>query len=415
MNAEENERLTRVGPGTPCGELLRRYWHPIAAASQLPEHGTKAIRLLGENLVLYRDRGGSLGLIEPHCAHRGAGLLFGMPDAHGLRCPYHGWLYDETGQCIEQPFETFVDQTNTFKDRIRLQAYPVEELGGLIWAYLGPEPRPLLPRWEGLVRPDLKREIGLAVIPCNWLQSIENSGDAPHVVYAHRDFSSYVLEKLGRSDLRRHEWSSGMAGLQPKRIPVRGPYGWGSVMFPYTGAIHDLYEIRVPVDDTHTLYIVYSFFGEEHLTELDLEVPEQHDPRDIPFFEIPVPGLDARGEPQWGLLDGNVGQDILMWTSQGPVGDRTREHQGHGDEQIIRFRRLLDEQIRVVQNGEDPINTFRDVEENECLVPSWTSKTPHLTPDGGIDRTDSARKYSIFVTWAAAKRHGEESLREPVH
>jgi len=125
MNAEENERLTRVGPGTPCGELMRRYWHPIAAASQLPEHGTKAIRLLEEDLVLYRDREGGLGLIEPHCAHRGAGLMFGMPEAHGLRCPYHGWLYDATGQCIEQPFEAFVDPNNTFRDRIRLKALPI--------------------------------------------------------------------------------------------------------------------------------------------------------------------------------------------------------------------------------------------------------------------------------------------------
>jgi 5,5'-dehydrodivanillate O-demethylase oxygenase subunit len=415
MDAKQNERLSRVGPGTPCGELMRRYWHPIAAASQLPEHGTMPIRILGEDMVLYRDRRGGLGLIEPHCAHRGAGLLFGIPDDHGLRCSYHGWLYDETGQCTETPFETFVDPSSSYKDRIRLKAYPLEELGGLIWAYLGPEPRPLLPRWEGFVRPEVKREIGMALIPCNWLQSIENSGDAPHVVYAHRHFSSYVLEKLGRPDLQRHEWSSGMLGLQPKRTPVRSPYGWGSVMFPYTGALRDLYELRVPVDDTHTLYIVYNMYTAEQEEELGVEIPPQDDPRAIPFFDIPVPGVDAKGQPQWSLLDGNSGQDILMWTSQGATGDRTREHLGHGDEQVIRLRQLLEEQIGIVEEGGDPINTFRDPAENECLMPRWTSKNPLLRPDGGVDRTDAARKYSVVFTEAAAKRHGEDSLKEPVH
>jgi 5,5'-dehydrodivanillate O-demethylase len=392
---------------------MRRYWHPIAASSQLAEHGTMPIRLLGENFVLYRDRSGSLGLLEPHCAHRQAGLLFGIPADNGLRCSYHGWLYDASGQCIEQPYETFVDPNNTYKDRIRLQAHPVEEMGGLIWTYLGPNPRPLIPRWEGMVRGDVKREIGMAVLPCNWLQSLENSGDTSHVVYAHRAFSGYVFEKLGRPDLARHAYSSGMDGFQPRRPPVRSPYGWGSHMFPYTGAIADQYQIRVPVDDTHTLHIWYVFYTAEREAELGIEIPPQDDPRSIPFFEVPVP--DAQRPPEWSLLDGNSGQDILMWCSQGPIFDRSREHLGYGDEQIIRARQLLEEQISIVEEGGDPLNTFRDPKENQCLVPTFSSRIPALTPDGRVDRTNDARKYSAVVTMATVQHYGEEALQEPVH
>src|SRR5439155_25944694 len=135
MLVEENERLARVGPGTPMGELLRRYWHPIAVTSQFLNHGTKPVRLLGENLVLYRDRGGKLGLVGERCPHRRAGMVFGIPEQEGLRCAYHGWRYTETGQCVEQPYEETEDPGSTFKERIRIAAYPVQEMGGLIFAY----------------------------------------------------------------------------------------------------------------------------------------------------------------------------------------------------------------------------------------------------------------------------------------
>ena len=199
ISIEENELLTRVGPDTPMGELLRRYWHPIGGAAELTgKKFTKMVRLLGEDLVLYKDRSGTYGLIEPLCAHRRINLLYGVPLQHGLRCPYHGWAYDETGACIEQPYEEEVDPEARFKDKIKLQAYPVQELGGLLWAYLGPPPVPLLPRWEPLIRPDSLRDIGVSVIPCNWLQIMENSLDPVHVEWLHQDFANYVQEQLGR-------------------------------------------------------------------------------------------------------------------------------------------------------------------------------------------------------------------------
>ena len=139
LSPEANERLTRVGPGTPCGELMRRYWIPIAPFSQLSENPVRKVRVLGEELVLYRDRSGGLGLIGDRCLHRLVDMQFGIPDDCGLRCPYHGWLYGATGECLERPMEA-----TTGKFKAKLKAYPVQELGGLVFAYLGPQPAPAL-------------------------------------------------------------------------------------------------------------------------------------------------------------------------------------------------------------------------------------------------------------------------------
>src|SRR5215469_862996 len=142
MTPEDNELLTRVGPGTKMGELLRRYWHPIAASDEMTSRPTKAVRILGETLVLFRDALGNFGLIGDRCPHRRASLLFGMPDGDGLRCAYHGWRFDRAGQCTDMPGEP---PRAAEKRRVSIASYPVEELGGLIFAYLGPEPAPRLP------------------------------------------------------------------------------------------------------------------------------------------------------------------------------------------------------------------------------------------------------------------------------
>ena len=173
LSREENERLTQVGPGTPMGELLRRYWHPIAGLSELQERPTKLVKILGESLVLYRDRKGKIGLIGDTCAHRRVALIYGIPEEDGLRCPYHGWKYDREGRCTEMPAEP---PGSVFTEKVRIAAYPVEELGGLIFAYLGPKPVALLPRWDLLVVDGALREAGCTVIPCNWMQCAENKG-----------------------------------------------------------------------------------------------------------------------------------------------------------------------------------------------------------------------------------------------
>jgi 5,5'-dehydrodivanillate O-demethylase len=417
LTTEQNERFTRVGAGTPCGEMMRRYWHPIAASSQLPKPGTRPVRLLGEDLVLYRDKAGKVGLLEPHCAHRRASLLYGMPEDCGLRCTYHGWMFDATGQCIDQPFETFSIPASKYKEEIKIRAYPVEELGGLIFAYLGPEPRPLLPRWEAYVRDDVYREIGMCVIPCNWLQTVENAGDTSHVVTTHYQYGDYVLEKLGRPDLKRHENSSGATGYEIGRQRPIHAQGVGAVIFPYLDAQGDgTYQIRVPIDDTHTLHVWYMIFDEHAAGELGVELKPQKDPREIPFFEVPVPTLVNGQAPDWTLLDNNSGQDLVMWYSQGAIVDRSKENLGAGDRNILQLRKLLQQQISIVESGGDPINTYRDPEQNKCIIPlHQVPGRPRLSPEGRPDRTNAARKYSPAYQKATVARLGARALLDPAH
>src|SRR5262245_46228780 len=148
LSREDNEVLTRVGPGTPMGGLMRRYWMPIAALTEFETQAIKPVRLLGEDLVLYKDLDGTFGFVDRHCPHRRADMSYGFVEKCGLRCNYHGWLFDEKGNCLEQPYDDVASPDAHFKDKIRIKSYPVESHAGLVWAYLGPEPRPLVPNWE---------------------------------------------------------------------------------------------------------------------------------------------------------------------------------------------------------------------------------------------------------------------------
>src|SRR5688500_4360735 len=186
VTALQNERLTRTGPGTPGGELLRRYWQPLCPVAELTAaQPKKRVRIMSEDLLVFRDAQGQLACVEEHCKHRGTSLYYGFIEERGIRCCYHGWLYDCRGQCIEQPFEP---KSSKFKDEIRLKSYPVQALGGLVFVYMGPDPKraPLLPRWDVLVREDGARSI--KVFPthyCNWLQIQENTADSTHTFFLH--------------------------------------------------------------------------------------------------------------------------------------------------------------------------------------------------------------------------------------
>lgn len=368
---EENDRLTRVGAGTPMGDLMRRWWHPIAGVSELLKRPTKAVRLLGEDLVLYRTPRGKFGLIEQRCLHRSMDMLYGLPEDEGIRCAYHGWVYDFAGQCIEQPAEP---PGSVFKDKVQMKSYPAEELGDLVWAYLGPKPVPLLPRWDMLVWENVTRVISACVLPCNWLQAAENALDQTHVEWLHGYYGSYAAHLDGRpwqeSDQGHHlrlgydrfdygiikrritsnttgeddeHWSMG----HPLVLPAMLRQGYDN---------RHTFLIRVPIDDEHTWHIRY----EAWVPEPDATV--QH--RGVTELkEIEILGPDGRI-----IDDTNPAQDILAWIGQGPISDRTRERLGVGDVGVIMFRRLLEEQLQLVKDGGDPMCVFRDPKRNQCVV-----------------------------------------------
>lgn len=392
-----NERLTRVGPGTPCGELMRRYWIPIAPFAQLLENPVRNVRVLGEDLTLYRDKSGTLGLIGQRCLHRRVDLQYGIPDECGLRCPYHGWLFDETGACTEMPLEA-----NPKRQQQKIAGYPVRELGGLVFAYLGPAPVPDLPRWDLLVWPRAIRQIGINVIDCNWLQCQENTGDPLHSVWTHGKLFEYELERRGNIE-RAHDMNHTIHARLEMGVGIKDVYAspteygfkkgveyakalgaasdhfkdHSTVMFPFytqtgrAGAPRSEYQIRVPIDDTHTLHICYQCYSAPE----GIPVPEQEV---IPYYTAPT--HDENGRP---ILDYVLAQDAIVWVAQGDIVDRSQEVLGRSDIPIVFLRKQLDEQIRLVEEGKTPMNVFE--------------KSPDIIFGSGVspDQVDKSRLLNL--------------------
>ncbi len=380
LSTAQNEKLTQVGQGTPMGELMRRYWQPIAAAGELRERPTKAVRLLGEDLVLYRDKSGTLGLIDRFCPHRRVDLSYGIPEEHGLRCMYHGWMMDETGQCIEQPFEETVHPDGRFKEKVKVAGYPVQELSGLIFAYMGPKPTPLLPHWEPLIAENVACDIAITELPCNWLQCQENSLDPVHTEWLHSYWTRYQQRAAGltenvRGESAPHERIS-FDLFEHGIIKRRVLKGLGEdhdlwkvghpILFPnilQVGSPQKLtMQFRVPVDDEHTLHIsIYIFRAADGAV-----VPRQ-DP--VPYYYNPLIGEDGRF-----ITDVTFNQDYMAWVTQGPVALRELEKLGESDKGIIMFRKMLNEQMEVVQDGGDPMNVFRSELDQELRLPVEPSR-----------------------------------------
>jgi len=314
-------------------------------------------------------------------------LIYGIPEQDGLRCPYHGWKYSETGQCIDQPYEEQVDPDSGFKDKIQIKAYPVQEMAGLLFAYLGPAPAPLLPRWDVYVMDNVVRDIGVAVLPCNWLQCQENSLDPVHLEWLHSAWTNYILERIAEEPNKlkpkkhmRIGFDVFEYGMVKRRVVEGGTEedtAWADghpIVFPNMlrqggsgdgldgnfGMLGPAFQIRTPMDDTHTSHWWVASYPKEP------GEPGQK-PEEIPFYEPWVPELNPDGQPYWDRLDTNSAQDTAAWITQGGVADRTQEHLGHSDIGIIQFRQLLEENIKAVEEGRDPMNTFRDPAKNVYL------------------------------------------------
>jgi 5,5'-dehydrodivanillate O-demethylase oxygenase subunit len=431
VTAEENRLFTEVGPKTAGGQLLRRYWHPIAAVAELDENPVKPVKLLGESLVLYRDRRGTLGLIDSVCAHRRVNLALGIPEEEGLRCPYHGWRFGETGQCLEQPAES-----RPYCEKVKIKAYPVRVACGAVFAYLGPQPVPELPLWDLLTWDNVMHEIAFATLPCNWFQSMENSVDQHHIDWLHVIFSDYALEKVGRSDLKKRFWRPGEFEKKEDRAKLkemlyernergicrRAVYGdrtkddpdWRigfQVVFPNFGrAVNDL-QYRVPVDDTHFTY----FLIRAHWVEPGEKVRQDK----VPYFRIPLP-FDNDGRIVWNELDAHATQDMAMWIAQGEIADRTKELLGETDKGIRLLRQIFKEQAEIVAKGGEPMNVFRTAEEARSLylpnieeVDYWAFQKTQL-----VTRARTANKWSPVLREMVIRYYGSEAekmLAGPVH
>ena len=204
--------MTETGPGTPGGELLRAYWQPIATEEEMPPDGDPMpIRIMSEDLVLFRDPDDRLGLIGLHCAHRGTDLSYGRIEDGGIRCLYHGWLFDIEGKCIDQPAEP---EDKKFCHKVRQTSYPVQQKGGVIWCYMGAGEAPLIPDFQFLIAPEPNRLVTRAIQHCNWLQALESSTDPAHTTYLHRMPPGVKSVRSAGNDVRA------LRGIEPPDISI---------------------------------------------------------------------------------------------------------------------------------------------------------------------------------------------------
>jgi phenylpropionate dioxygenase-like ring-hydroxylating dioxygenase large terminal subunit len=392
LTKEQNALLTQTGRGTPAGELLRRYWQPVALAEELPPVGPPLpVRLLGEDLVLFRDDQGRPGLLGLHCAHRGADLSYGRLEDGGLRCLYHGWLYDVEGRCLEQPGEP---AGSTFCQRVRQPAYPCQEAADLIFAYLGPGEPPLLPAYEPFGVPTEQRFVTRMYQECNYLQGNEGDIDPAHISFLHRQFQvrdpravpgsrtsadilynrdvSPTLE-VEETDYGLRIFSIRQSGADSRYVRTTNfIYPNLSAIVGNQGRVGAGYSIHwhVPIDDEHhwRYEITFSRTGpldkETYRREIVAELtPDRRLVRNRAnrYLQDRAAMLT---ENYTGMGRHFAAHDAYATESQGAIQDRTQEHLGYTDKAIARARQALLQAIRDVQEGRDPPHVLRTAAAN---------------------------------------------------
>jgi phenylpropionate dioxygenase-like ring-hydroxylating dioxygenase large terminal subunit len=406
IRPEQNDLMTRVEPGNPAGSLLRRYWQPAALVDELdadPERPLRALRLLGQDLVLFRDAEGRAGLIDRDCPHRGADLAYGRLENGGLRCVFHGWLFDVEGRCLETPAEP---AGSRLCESIRQRAYPVIEKAGVLWAYLGEGAPPAFPDFDCFVAPDSHVFAFKGLWDCNWLQALEVGIDPAHASWLHRFFededtaSSYgrqfrsasmdsdapmtrLLREHASPEIRVERTAYGMrlATLRPvdeARMHMRIT----NLLFPQAFVIPMSAEMtisqwHVPIDDTSCYwYALFTSFAKPvdkaTMRAQRLKTYPAPDYRPI-VGRANHWGYDAgeqRAQTFTGMgFDINV-HDQFACESMGPIQDRTREHLASTDKGIVLYRRLLIDAIRKNAAGERPLMVLDETQARALTGPA---------------------------------------------
>jgi phenylpropionate dioxygenase-like ring-hydroxylating dioxygenase large terminal subunit len=414
LTREDNEFITRIAAGTPMGTAMRRYWIPALLAREVaePDGPPVRVKLLGEDLLAFRDTDGRVGLLDEFCPHRRASLFFGRNEECGLRCVYHGWKFDVSGRCVDMMNEP--DELS-FKHKIRQTSYPTVELGGLIWAYLGPsELTPPLPKFAWTQSPATHRHVSKVIQECNWLQALEGGIDTSHAPILHRlittntkrpgisPTSPFVRGRAPTLVVDLTDWGYQYAGLRPLDAADMHIRTYHFVLpfhqiRPYqtsAGGPAVAGHIWVPIDDGSTM--VYNW---HHSTEAPLDEDDRRERRSgngpdhvdqTTFRSISNRGnnysLDRRVQKTETFtgIDGINIQDRAIQESMGPVVDRSKEHLGPADKAIIQARRLLLGAVRTVQAGGTPPGispSYYTLRASEGVIPRDADWRDLLTPE----------------------------------
>jgi phenylpropionate dioxygenase-like ring-hydroxylating dioxygenase large terminal subunit len=422
LSREDNALLTRVDRGTPMGDTLRRYWIPALLARELPEPDCPPVRvrLLGENLIAFRDTQDRIGLLDELCPHRRASLFFGRNEECGLRCVYHGWKYDVDGRCVDMMNEPGAD---SFKEKILTTAYPTAELGGIVWAYLGPpDRRPAAPAFAWMRIPATHRQVSKVIQETNWVQGLEGGIDTSHAPILHRLLTMettrpgfkpdnpFVRGKPPTLALDVTDYGYQYAGirtLDEARIHVR--------TYHYIMPFHQIRPSRsesgvplvaghtwVPIDDENTMVYNWEYSTTDApLTAEDrLERRLGNGPLDVDQTTFRAKRnrannylLDRQVQKTESFtgIDGINVQDRAIQESMGPIVDRSREHLGPADRAVIQARRLLLEAVRTVAEGGTPRGiepTYAALAAAEAVLPRDTDWRQASLPAGSqIEQT----------------------------
>ncbi|HEY7219188.1 MAG TPA: Rieske 2Fe-2S domain-containing protein [Candidatus Binatia bacterium] len=395
ISAEENQLLTQTNANTPCGELLRRYWQPVALSEELPKDGAPLkVKILGEELVLFRDDQGRLGLIGLHCAHRGTDLSYGRIEDGGLRCLYHGWLYDVCGRVIDQPGEL---AGGVHKQAIRHLAYPCQEMGGIILTYMGPGDPPLLPDYEFLTVPGEYRTATKILEACNYLQGNEGNIDPVHLSFLHQCLDEAQIAR--RRTVPGSEASDNtLLGEDIAPTIEVEVTDYGLRIYTLRGAGRDKRYLRVtnfvmpnlsvfggstagagysihwhvPIDDTHHWKYTLAFSRDKSLDDFLRNRNRAELTADYRLTRNAANRyLQDRDSMKTQTFTGMglnfQAHDAFATESQGPVQDRTEEHPVTSDKAIIAARKLLLNAMKNAQDGRDPQHVIRDPNANRLL------------------------------------------------
>jgi phenylpropionate dioxygenase-like ring-hydroxylating dioxygenase large terminal subunit len=388
LSKAQNDLVTQTGPGTPGGRLLRSYWQPLVTSEEFPiGSAPMPVKIMSEELVLFRDDKDRLGLIGLHCPHRGTDLSYGRVENGGLRCLYHGWLFDIEGKCIDQPAEP---EDKKFCHKVRQVSYPVQEMGGCIWTYMGEGEAPLIPDFQFLTAPEPNRWVARSVSRCNWLQSLEGSTDPAHTTYLHRLAPGTRSVRSAGNDARM------LRGIEPPKIniehvsygtriyalhnsPMGGKYlrvnnyAYPCVAIPTTSTGDAGYQGRwnVPIDDYNNSH--FEFFY-RHAEPLDKDALRKLRSENVGPDNRHVRRLENRYLQDRESMKGDgvfsgmgnyfPAHDCFAAETQGPIQDRTQEHLGSTDIVIIEIRKALLKAIKQMEEtGEAPWR-IKDTTEN---------------------------------------------------
>ena len=403
---DEDEQLTHVGPNTPCGEYLRRFWQPVCFSDDLKDLPLR-LRIMAEDLVAFRDGSGAAGLLELHCPHRGTSLEFGLIADKGIRCCYHGWLFGVDGTILETPGEP---ADSTLKDRLFHGAYPVHEAHGIVFAYMGPpEQRPPFPSYDSYSQSGSRMIPGRKYFyPCNWLQIMENTMDPVHTAFLHTIVSGAVFtEEFGvLPELDYVETPIGMVYVGTRRVADNIWTRMVEVVLPNLQQVAPIWEDGrkerkfsgpmmsrwiVPQDDTHSMFIEF-----RHVSETEDVTPGWWADRDIM-----LPGQIAADSYKEGQLHPG---DYEAQVSQRPIAIHGLEHLSETDRGVSMYRNQIRRGIRATAAGQDPMGVFRN---GAGVIPTYCNNTVLRVPPAAAGTNDKE------LMRATGRRLAESYLKAP--